>query len=106
MTLQTDSIRVCRNDITTYPYPPLNELQSSHPEIIDGGTLGGFQLLTLDGEDYFVVVAPIKTPNADGINWRTILVLSVDDIMGGIIKGRNMAIYISISITIVSVIVS
>eukprot|EP00758_Cryptobia_borreli_P015283 Tbor_TRINITY_DN6009_c0_g1::TRINITY_DN6009_c0_g1_i1::g.11642::m.11642 len=105
-TLGLDSILLCRETISSYPYLPMRELKSSYPEIINEGTNGDSQVMTIDGIDYFITVARIVTPMADAMGWRIILFLPVEDFIIGIIEARNLACHISVAIIIFAVIVS
>eukprot|EP00758_Cryptobia_borreli_P013430 Tbor_TRINITY_DN5832_c5_g1::TRINITY_DN5832_c5_g1_i2::g.6050::m.6050 len=62
--------------------------------------------MILNGEEYFISVARIVTLKAGGMNWRIILFLPENDIIDGIVAGRDLAIYICITITVFAVIVN
>eukprot|EP00744_Colponema_vietnamica_P003475 GILI01005327.1.p1 GENE.GILI01005327.1~~GILI01005327.1.p1 ORF type:complete len:984 (+),score=201.25 GILI01005327.1:146-3097(+) len=98
----TLSIMLCRAHISTYSYTPLRELTSKRSTLVKNGQSGALRI-KLDSMDYFVSVVPVETAEAEGMHWRFALFVPQNDIVGGIVRGRDIAIYISIAIVVVAV---
>eukprot|EP00742_Colponemidia_sp_Colp-10_P012450 GILJ01013987.1.p1 GENE.GILJ01013987.1~~GILJ01013987.1.p1 ORF type:complete len:754 (+),score=122.07 GILJ01013987.1:365-2626(+) len=98
----TLSIMLCRAHISTYSYTPLRELTSKRTTLVKNGQSGALRI-KLDSMDYFVSVVPVETAEAEGMHWRFALFVPQNDIVGGIVRGRDIAIYISIAIVVVAV---
>lgn len=98
------SILMCREQAATYAYAPLRELAGAHSDYVATGDSsgGGIRKYRLDGRNYFVSVVPIASTSASGMGWRFAMFLPEDEITDGIIRGRDIAIYICIAVVVVA----
>ena len=100
-------IMMCREGVSTYKYRPLQDLASSDPEYVANGETGGAtRVLKLAGQRYYVAVVPIATPKASGMGWRFAMFLPEDEVTGGIVRGRNIAIFVCVGVVVVAAVVS
>eukprot|EP00744_Colponema_vietnamica_P004832 GILI01007160.1.p1 GENE.GILI01007160.1~~GILI01007160.1.p1 ORF type:complete len:657 (+),score=162.35 GILI01007160.1:218-1972(+) len=98
----TLNIMLCRAPVSSYSYAPLRQLARDRPTLVKYGQSGALRLKLAD-KDYFVSVVPVVTAQAAGMHWRFALFVPQSDIVGGIVRGRDIAIYISIGIVVVAV---
>ena len=88
------SIMTCRESVTSYGYGPLRDLALSDPVYVANGETGGARrVVKLAGHRYYVAVVRIETAKASGMGWRFAMFLPEDEVTGGIVRGRDIAIY-------------
>ena len=95
------NVLMCRQRATTYGYAPLRQLALENPGAMSAGT-NGVAEFKLASRNYFVTVVPIVTPTASNMNWRFALFLPEEEVTSGIVKGRNIAIYICVAVVLVA----
>ena len=102
----TLSIMVCREGIKSYGYAPLQELTTDYPTYVAHGEAGTMRVIKLAGAHYYVAVVPIETKKAEGMGWRYAMFMPEDEVTGGIVRGRDIAIYICVAVVALAAIVS
>ena len=100
------NIIACRQLASTYGFQPLRNLYVTDPALLATGQSSSTIVRKSGGQQYFIAVVPIETSMATNMAWRFALFLPEDDIIGEVIKGRNVAIYICIGVVALAVIVS
>ena len=96
------SVMSCRERADSYGYAPLRELARADPGYVAQGIANHVGVRELDGRRYFVAVIPISTAKADGMGWRFALFLPEDEVIAGIVRGRDIAIYICVAVVVVA----
>ena len=99
------SVLVCRASARTYDFPPLKELANKLPDTLAAGTVSSMSV-ALEGTTFYVSVLLVETPGASNMRWRVLLFLPVSEITNGIVTGRNLSIYISVSVVVVALLIS
>jgi hypothetical protein len=77
-------------------YAPLREL----PDELANTTIDQVRELKLDGKQYFVAVAPVRS-QIPGLDIRMILLMPEKDIIGDVVKSQNIAIGVSAAVVVV-----
>jgi class 3 adenylate cyclase len=79
-----------------FSYAPLREL----PNELANTTVDQVRELKLDGKQYFVAVAPVRS-QIPGLGIRMILLMPEKDIIGDVVKSQNIAIGVSAAVVVV-----
>ena len=90
-----DGGMVCRMTARTFPFAPLQELAATHEAVLNTSnslTTGGAELMELRDSKFYVSVDTMHSTFGTGLAWKFVLLMPEDDITGGIVKGRNIAI--------------
>ena len=90
-----DGGMVCRMTARTFPFSPLQELAESRSAVLNTSnslTTAGAELVDLGGKKYYVSVDTMHCTVGTGLTWKFVLLMPENDITGGIVKGRNVAI--------------
>ena len=90
-----DGGMVCRTTAAAFPFAPLQQLASVRPAILNTSiptTTSGAELVHLSGKNFYVSVDVMRCSVNVGLTWKLVLLMPEDDITGGVVKGRNVAI--------------
>ena len=98
---------VCRFSAAHYPFAPLRDLAGRSAQLLNASAevvTDGAELMQLDGKTYYVSVARIvcQTP----LPMKIALLMPESDIIGEVIKGRNIAIGVMSAVCVVFVLIA
>eukprot|EP00744_Colponema_vietnamica_P003518 GILI01005382.1.p1 GENE.GILI01005382.1~~GILI01005382.1.p1 ORF type:complete len:1006 (+),score=155.15 GILI01005382.1:269-3019(+) len=104
----TTSLVVCQYSIENFGFEPLAQLKAKHSELLavesdsddDESTKSSsfVHKYTLAGSSYFVSVISLKMTRVQGMHWQVVSFLPEKIVTSDIIRGRNIAIYVAISL--------
>ena len=98
---------VCRLTAALYPFGPLQALFARSPQLLDTSSTtvtDGAELIKLNGKNYYVSVSTVVC--AAPPKMKIALFMPESDIIGEVIKGRNIAIGVMCAVCVVFVVIA